>query len=38
MTKKSCEKHKKFNFYCEDCQKLNQVDEGRFKYSLLKKP
>ena len=38
MAKKSCEKHKKFNFYCEDCQKLNQVDEGRFKYSLLKKP
>jgi len=40
MAKKSCEKHKKFNFYCEDCQSLNKVNsniEGRFKYSLLKK-
>ncbi|NVM16391.1 MAG: UPF0182 family protein [Candidatus Lokiarchaeota archaeon] len=37
MAKKSCEKHKKFNYYCEDCQRLNQENEGRFKYSLLKK-
>jgi len=37
MAKKSCEKHKKFNYYCEDCQSLNQESEARFKYSLLKK-
>jgi hypothetical protein len=38
MAKKSCEKHKKFNYYCEDCRKLNLVnEEGRFRYSLLKK-
>ena len=37
MAKKSCEKHKKFNYYCEDCQRLNQENEARFKYSLLKK-
>ncbi len=37
MAKKSCEKHKKFNYYCEECQSLNQESEARFKYSLLKK-
>ncbi|MFX0049619.1 MAG: hypothetical protein ACFE8G_15910, partial [Candidatus Hermodarchaeota archaeon] len=37
MAKKSCEKHKSFNYYCEDCQRLNQEDEARFRYSLLKK-
>ncbi|MFX0074963.1 MAG: UPF0182 family protein, partial [Candidatus Hermodarchaeota archaeon] len=37
MAKKSCEKHKKFNYYCEDCQRLNQESEARFNYSLLKK-
>jgi hypothetical protein len=37
MTKKSCEKHKTFNFYCDECQKLNKVSEDRFNYSLLKK-
>jgi len=44
MAKKSCEKHKKFNYYCEDCRKLNLVsdegrfrEQGRFRYSLLKK-
>ncbi|MHA2287947.1 MAG: UPF0182 family protein [Promethearchaeota archaeon] len=35
--KKSCEKHKKFNYYCEDCQRLNIESEARFQYSLLKK-
>lgn len=38
MKKKSCDKHKKFNYYCEDCQRLNQESEARFKYSLIKKP
>ncbi|NHJ22458.1 MAG: hypothetical protein EAX91_16045 [Candidatus Lokiarchaeota archaeon] len=39
MAKKlSCDKHKTFNYYCEDCQRLNQGNEVRFKYSLLKKP
>jgi hypothetical protein len=37
MAKKSCEKHKNFNYYCEECQSLNQVSEARFNYSLLKK-
>ena len=38
MTKKSCEKHKTFNYYCEDCQKLNLEEDGtRFKYNLMKK-
>ncbi|MFX0011487.1 MAG: hypothetical protein ACFE9R_14335, partial [Candidatus Hermodarchaeota archaeon] len=37
MAKKSCEKHKTFNYYCEDCQRLNQESEDRFKYSLIKR-
>ena len=37
MTKKSCEKHKTFNYYCEDCQALNLESESRFKYSRFKK-
>ncbi|MFW9950131.1 MAG: hypothetical protein ACFFKA_08400, partial [Candidatus Thorarchaeota archaeon] len=37
MAKKSCEKHKNFNYYCEDCQRLNQETETRFRYNLLKK-
>ncbi len=37
MAKKSCEKHKKFNYYCEDCQRINLENEPRFRYSLLKK-
>ena len=36
MTKKSCEKHKTFNYYCEDCQALNLESEARFNYSRLK--
>jgi hypothetical protein len=36
MAKKSCDKHKNFNFYCEDCQRLNQFSEERFKYSRFK--
>ena len=37
MTKRSCEKHKTFNYYCEDCQALNLESDARFKYSRLKK-
>ena len=36
MAKKSCDKHKKFNYYCEDCQAINQFTEKRFKYSRFK--
>ncbi|MBY8980026.1 MAG: UPF0182 family protein, partial [Candidatus Lokiarchaeota archaeon] len=36
MAKKSCDKHKKFNYYCEECQALNQFTEQRFKYSRFK--
>ena len=36
MAKKSCEKHKKFNYYCEDCQNANIVKEARFNYNLFK--
>jgi len=36
MAKKSCDKHKKFNYYCEDCQAINQFTEQRFKYSRFK--
>jgi len=27
MTKRSCEKHEKFNYYCEDCQEVNRKYE-----------
>jgi len=37
MAKKSCEKHKKFNYYCEDCQAANIVRGARFNYNLFKK-
>ncbi len=36
MAKKSCDKHKKFNYYCEDCQAINRITEQRFKYSRFK--
>ncbi len=36
MAKKSCDKHKTFNYYCEDCQRLNEFSEERFKYSRFK--
>jgi hypothetical protein len=36
MAKKSCEKHKKFNYYCEDCQAANIGKETRFNYNLFK--
>jgi len=41
MTKKSCEKHKKYNYYCDDCneatrrfeiqQKVKQLERGEFE-------
>ena len=34
--KPSCEKHKQFNYYCDDCQRLNLENEQRFKYSRFK--
>ena len=37
MVKRHCEKHKTFNYYCEDCQKLNLEDGTRFKYNVMKK-
>ncbi len=37
MAKKSCEKHKKFNYYCQDCQDANIVKDERFNYKLLRK-
>jgi len=37
MAKKSCDKHKKFNYYCEECQAINQISsEERFQYSRFK--
>jgi len=33
---KSCDKHKTFNYYCEDCQRINQIAEERFTYSRFK--
>jgi len=36
MAKKSCDKHKNFNYYCEECQRINQLTEQRFKYSRFK--
>jgi len=35
-SKKSCDKHKTFNYYCEDCQRINQFTEERFQYSRFK--
>jgi len=42
MAKKSCEKHKTFNYYCDECQSLNlktssDQNQQRFRYNLLKK-
>jgi len=37
MAKKSCEKHKRFNYYCQDCQDANAVKDTRFNYNLFKK-
>jgi len=37
MAKKSCEKHKKFNYYCQDCQDANLEKDTRFSYNLFKK-
>jgi len=37
MAKKSCDKHKKFNYYCQDCQDANITKDERFNYKLLKK-
>ncbi|MHA1473265.1 MAG: hypothetical protein ACTSQW_09230, partial [Promethearchaeota archaeon] len=43
--KKSCDKHENFNYYCDDCQRINQnfvnknedrFTEQRFKYSRFK--
>ncbi len=36
MVKKSCEKHKTFNYYCEDCQAANIPRSTRFNYNLFK--
>lgn len=36
MVKKSCEKHKNFNYYCEDCQAANIPTSTRFNYNLFK--
>ena len=36
MAKKSCDKHKNFNYYCEECQRINQLTEQRFIYSRFK--
>jgi len=36
MAKKSCEKHKNFNYYCEDCQAANIGRSTRFNYSVFK--
>jgi len=36
MVKKSCEKHKNFNYYCEDCQAANIPRSTRFNYNLFK--
>ena len=37
MAKKSCEKHKNFNYYCQDCQDANIAGIDRFNYKLFKK-
>ncbi len=37
MAKKSCSKHKNFNYYCEDCQAANIAGGDRFNYNLFKK-
>ena len=37
MTKKSCEKHKKFNYYCKDCQAINKAYEFQKKVERLER-
>ena len=37
MTKKSCEKHKIFNYYCDDCQEANRVFEVQEKVKRLER-
>jgi len=37
MAKKSCEKHEKFNYYCEDCQEANRINEIQQKVKLLER-
>ncbi|MHA1933558.1 MAG: hypothetical protein ACW96X_13520, partial [Promethearchaeota archaeon] len=37
MEKKSCEKHEKFNYYCEDCQEANRKFEIQQKVKLLER-
>ena len=37
MAKKSCEKHDKFNYYCEDCQEANRKYEIQEKVKLLER-
>jgi len=37
MAKKSCDKHKSFNYYCQDCQDANLPKDTRFNYNLFKK-
>ena len=37
MAKKYCEKHEKFNYYCEDCQEANRKYEIQKKVKLLER-
>ncbi len=37
MVKKSCEKHKKFNYYCNDCQEANRKYEFQKKIDRLER-
>ena len=37
MTKKSCEKHKIFNYYCDDCQEINRKYEIKQKVKRLER-
>ena len=38
MAKKSCEKHEKFNYYCEDCQEANRKYEVQQQVKSLERP
>ncbi|MFW9825414.1 MAG: hypothetical protein ACFFE4_20905, partial [Candidatus Thorarchaeota archaeon] len=37
MAKKSCDKHEKFNYYCEDCQEANRIFEIQKEVKRLEK-
>ncbi len=37
MAKKSCKKHKKFNYYCNDCQEANRKHEFQKKIERLER-